>query len=309
MTFSTSSQLPSDPEVIGIGAATLDELWRVPAFRAHESVTQALERVTMGGGPVATALCCLARLGHSCALLDSCGDDLTGHEIIQSLELHGVETGLIQKVPKATSATALVIVRETDGARQIHYLPSTATEPVLDHRFLSALSRARLLHINGRHENSARLAVHEASHWGVTISFDGGAGRYRDSIRDLVEASHLRIVSSEFARQMTGLQKPVLMAEALLTSVAQLVVVTDGTSGCFVACPGMPVFHQPAYSVPRVVDTTGCGDVFHGVFLHSWLLGLSPKQCADSAALWAAKNAEGLGGRFICPSMNLQVKA
>lgn len=36
------------PEVIGVGAATMDELWRVPSFQADESVTEASDRVVMG---------------------------------------------------------------------------------------------------------------------------------------------------------------------------------------------------------------------------------------------------------------------
>lgn len=296
------------PEVIGVGAATMDELWRVPSFQADESVTEASDRVVMGGGPVATALCCLAQFGHDCALLDSCGNDSTGMEIIQSLQAHGVHTAWLQRWPKGVSARAVVLVREMDGARQIHYLPSTAPEPEIRDDFMIALSKARLLHLNGRHENVARLAVREAQRAGVTISWDGGAGRYRDSIRDLVEASHLRIVSVDFARKMTGLHDPFQMAKALLLPPACLVVVTAGTSGCYIAQPGEPVFHQAAYPAGRVVDTTGCGDVFHGVFLHGWLRGLSAADCADLAARWAARNAEGLGGRFICSSMKPDVQ-
>jgi sulfofructose kinase len=303
MSLSQDTSANQTPEVIGIGAATLDELWRVSSFQAEESVTEALDRVVMGGGPVATALCCLSRFGHACALLDSCGDDSIGFEIIQSLQAHGVHTAWLQKRPNAMSARAVVLVRETDGARQIHYLPSTAREPEIHNEFIIALSKARLLHLNGRHENAARLAIREAQRAGVTISWDGGAGRYRDSIRDLVEASHLRIVSVDFARKMTGLQDPYQMAEALLLPPARLVVVTAGTSGCYIAIPGEPIFHQPAYPAAHVVDTTGCGDVFHGAFLHGWLCGLSVSECADLAARWAARNAEGLGGRFICHSL------
>lgn len=157
------------------------------------------------------------------------------------------------------SARAVVLVREMDGARQIHYLPSTAPEPEIRDDFMIALSKARLLHLNGRHENVARLAVREAQRAGVTISWDGGAGRYRDSIRDLVEASHLRIVSVDFARKMTGLHDPFQMAKALLLPPACLVVVTAGTSGCYIAQPGEPVFiKQPippagSWTPPAVV--------------------------------------------------------
>ena len=43
-------------QVVGVGAATLDDLWLVDDFRSEEGVHQALGHSRMGGGPVATSL-------------------------------------------------------------------------------------------------------------------------------------------------------------------------------------------------------------------------------------------------------------
>lgn len=298
--------LPTDTcpvEVVGIGAATWDDLWLVPDFSAGESVTQASARAEMGGGPVATALCVLGRLGHCCTLLDVCGDDAAGRLIRDSLRHDGVDTRWLQTQAGAASPRAVVLVRQADGARQIHFMPSTAGEPAVTDGFLAMLKKARLLHLNGRHEHAARQAVALAHEAGVTVSFDGGAGRFRKSIRDLVEASHLRIVSISFARSMTRLERVADMADALLTPPARLVVITDGLRGSHVAEPGRPLHHQPALPAPQVVDTTGCGDVYHGAFLHGWLAGWSAPECAVLAADLAARNATGLGGRFVCQQL------
>ena len=74
---------PLQYDVIGIGAATLDTLHLVPDFPATEGVTQIIASTTDGGGPVATALCFLAKHGLSCALLDTFGDD---DRLIRTLE-------------------------------------------------------------------------------------------------------------------------------------------------------------------------------------------------------------------------------
>jgi sugar/nucleoside kinase (ribokinase family) len=64
---------------------------------------------------------------------------------------------------------------------------------------------------------------------------------------------------------------------------------------------------------PRVQarDTTGCGDVFHGAFLHGWLSQWPLERCACYASRLAAKNAEGLGGRHVLskerPTLNLEL--
>jgi sugar/nucleoside kinase (ribokinase family) len=290
-------------EVIGIGAATLDDLWLVPAFSPQETVCQAVAHVTMGGGPVASALCVLSRLGHPSALLDVCGDDAAGTAIRASLQEHGVDTGWMQTVPGALSSRAVVLVRQADGARQIHYLPSTAGQPTVCPAFLQAVRRARLLHVNGRHETAAYAAAKVASEAGVPLSFDGGAGRFRESIRSLVEASHLRIVSLDFAHRMTGQEAPLAALNALLSPPARLAVVTDGLRGSYIAEPGSAPIHQPALPASPIVDTTGCGDVYHGAFLHGWLVGWSARECAAFAAQLAARNAEGLGGRHVCAGL------
>lgn len=284
--------------VVGIGAATLDDLWLVDDFMSEEGVSLALDRTSMGGGPVATLLCVLSRLGHSTALIDRCGDDAAGHEILAGLEAAGVHLAGVQCLPGKTSARAVVLVRRRDGARQIVYQPSTADEPTLDATLTEMIRGARLLHLNGRHESTARASVEIAQQADRLISYDGGAGRYRDSIRDLVEASHLRLLSKDFALRFTGLTEVSDMMSDLLTGVAKVVVITDGLRGSYIQCKGAEMFHQPAYPALKTVDTTGCGDVFHGAFLHGYLSQWEIRRCSDFASRVACMNAAGLGGRY-----------
>ncbi|MEN3940995.1 PfkB family carbohydrate kinase [Prosthecobacter sp. SYSU 5D2] len=298
MTF-PSAVLLSGADVVGIGAATLDDLWAVADFSDLEIVAPALAYVQMGGGPVATALCVMAALGNSAVLMDNVGDDLEGNSILQGLGMAGVSTQGMRLVPGARSARAVILVRGGDGARQIHYLPSTAGELHLDEEQVSLIRNARLLHLNGRHEQAARKAVKAAREAGVAVSFDGGAGRYREEIRDLVIASEIRILSLEFARCFCGTVNLEGMMQQLLAPPAKLVVLTDGVRGCHVRSSDGEAFHQPAFAASPLVDTTGCGDVFHGAFLHGWLQQWSLEKCAGFASRMAARNAEGLGGRHV----------
>lgn len=291
-------------EVIGIGAATWDHFWIVEEFAAEERVCAASNHVATGGGPVATALCALARHGHATALIDVGGDDAPGLALRAELEQHGVDTAALQVLPGRRSATAGILVRRRDGARQIAYHPSDAGEPVWDETQARLVRGARLLHLNGRHETTARAAVAEAAAHGVTIAFDGGAGRWRDSLRDLVAASHLRLVARDFAHQFAGSDNLETMLSTLLTPPARIVVITDGVRGSHLALPDGTRHHQPAFPAEPVIDTTGCGDLFHGAFLHGWLSGWPAVACAAYAARLAARNAEGLGGRFALGEMD-----
>lgn len=253
-------------KVIGIGAETRDEFFVVPEFSVVECVTEASAHAEDLGGPVATALAVLRTQGHDCVLVD--GDP----------------------------ARAVILVRQRDGARQIVFMPAHSPEPIFQPEMLKG---ARLLHINGRHETACREAVRAAQGQGVEISFDGGAGRYRESIRDLFEASHVRIVSRDFAEKASGMTDLAEMAAALLKAPARLLVITEGVRGSHVWTVDGAAFHQPAFVAESSIDTTGCGDVYHGVFLHGWMSKWPLERCAEQASRVAAKNAQGLGGRHV----------
>jgi sulfofructose kinase len=257
-------------KVIGIGAETRDEFFIVPEFSADERVAQAAR--PCGGSWRAG--------GHG-----------AGRFAGSWARMHALVDG--------EPARAVILVRQCDGARQIVFMPSSSPEPVFDAKCLEG---ACLLHINGRHENACRAAIRAAQAQNVEISFDGGAGRFRESIRDLFEASHLRIVSRDFAEKASGRSERAEMAAILLKSPARLLVITEGTAGSHVWTPEGVHFHQPAFKAEPLVDTTGCGDVFHGAFLHGWLSLWPLERCAEHAARLAAKNAEGLGGRHVLKS-------
>ena len=53
---------------------------------------------------------------------------------------------------------------------------------------------------------------------------------------------------------------------------------------------------QIALDPERAVDTTGCGDTFHGAFLHAYVSGMSLSEAARLAAKVASKNAQAMGG-------------
>ena len=59
--------------------------------------------------------------------------------------------------------------------------------------------------------------------------------------------------------------------------------------------------HQPSFEVP-VVDTTGCGDVFHGAYAVALARGLDAAERVRFAAAAGAICATGRGGRGRLPT-------
>ena len=76
---------------------------------------------------------------------------------------------------------------------------------------------------------------------------------------------------------------------------------TLGAKG-YVALSEGRVIERPAYPV-EPMDTTGCGDVFHGGFIFGLLKGWNVDRCLDFAAWAAAMVSLQLGGRAGIPSL------
>jgi sulfofructose kinase len=291
-------------DVVGLGVSTLDFLQVVEDFPADERVQQARDSLIQGGGPVATAMVTLARLGSSTALLDKLGDDWRGRLIMEELHREQVCTDCIRISPGATSSMASILVRRRDGARAITYSPGDADDLFPDELPEQVITKAGILHMNGRHFDASLWAARIARAHGVKVSFDGGAHRFREGVAVLIRLSNICIAAREFAFSFCGADDDVTAGRCLLEAGPEIAVITAGVEGSFIFAKGMDVFYQPSYSVEQTVDTTGAGDAYHGAFLHGMAKGLELKGCAALASAVAAMNTRKLGGRSALPSLS-----
>ena len=159
-----------------------------------------------------------------------------------------------------------------------------------------------MLHLNGRHWGACVEAVNIAREAGVKVSFDGGAGRYRPELRQLLSLTDICIVARDFAEKYSDETEIEKAAGMLLNSGPELVVITAGIQGSWIYARGGRSFHQPAYLLPKVVDTTGCGDSYHGAFLFGLLREMDLERTAAFASAVAALNSQQLGGRSGLPT-------
>jgi sugar/nucleoside kinase (ribokinase family) len=120
-------------------------------------------------------------------------------------------------------------------------------------------------------------------------------GPFYDELLDLCD--HL-IVPWALAARLTGADDPRELVERLWTPRRATVAVTRGEAGCWFrgADSGRKVRHQRAFEVP-VVDTTGCGDVFHGVYAAAVAQGMETHSAIARASAAAALKATRRGGQ------------
>lgn len=289
-------------DIMGLGVSTVDMLMLVDHLPAEEEILRADGLSVQGGGPVASAIVAAARLGARTAMIDAVGDDWRGLLIREEYAREGVATEFLVARPGHTSATAVVLVRRRSGKRTIVWSPGTAPELTIDELPWSAIGQASYLHVNGRHGDACLQACQYARQHGVLVSFDGGAGRYREETRRIVPMSDVCIVAREFATRHTGEEDPERAGAALLDAGPTIVAVTDGVRGSWVLSRDGTHFHQRAFPV-EVVDTTGCGDCYHGAFICGLSRGLDLRSTAALASAAAALNAGRLGGRQGLPTL------
>jgi sulfofructose kinase len=282
-------------DVLGIGMATMDILTPVAHLPQSDEVAAVTSIRLSGGGPVATALAALARMGARSEYLGTLAGDAWGEMIRRDLDQCGVGTGHCRLVEEAQSIVSVILIEQQSGNRAILYhsdgfpeLPPEAVDPAL-------VAGARIVHLDGFHLQAALHAARIAHREGVLVSMDGGAGEAWQGTGPLLELVDILIVARQFAVLFTGVEDELAAARALSRHGARQVVVTDGIRGSWF-WDGQTALHQAAFRV-KPVDTTGAGDVYHGAYLYAFLQGWGPEECLRYASAAAAIKCAHLGGR------------
>lgn len=291
-------------DAVGLGVSTLDLMMVVDELPGQELVQRAHGSLLQGGGPVATAMVALARLGCRSAMLDKVGDDWRGKLIVEEFQREKVATAHLVVAEGRSSSIASVLVRKSDGARAITYAPGDAEELSAAELPEQVVAASRIIHLNGRHLGASLAAARIARRHGVMVSFDGGAHRYNEQLRELISLTDICIVARQFACAFSGRDELPLSASQLLSAGPRIVVITAGTEGSWAFDQSGHSLHQEAFRSVESVDTTGAGDAYHGAFLCALLKSYTLADCAEFASAVAALNTRKLGGRSALPSFS-----
>lgn len=304
--FKTEDFMPGKKEydVVGLGVSTIDFLNIVEDFPSEEGVQRAYESKLEGGGPIATAVIAIARLGGKTAMIDSIGKDQVGKLIIIEYLKEGVNAELIKINSGCTSSIASVIVRKADGARSIIYSPGSSPDAEIGDAEAQLIASSQFLHLNGRHPAASLQACLCAKEAGTLVSFDGGAHRYNDETRNIIKYVDICIAAKDFAQQFSGELNIKKSAEALLESGPSTVVISNGINGSYLFTKEIKEYWQAAFELPAIVDTTGCGDCFHGAFLFGLSKSHTVFETIKLASACAALNTRRLGGRSALPYLS-----
>jgi sugar/nucleoside kinase (ribokinase family) len=301
---------PRRIDVLGFGAVAVDDLLYVDEYPPPEGKVRVRHRERQCGGLTGTALVAAARLGARCAYAGVLGDDELSRLVIRTLECEGVDLSFRVRRPDARPAHSTIIVDQSRKTRTVFASLDGAigADPALPEPEVIRSASVLLVDHHGLEGTLRAVRIARESGVQAVADFERDPGPPFAHLFD--EVDHL-IVSERFARQWTGDREvpAAALAEQLWTPHGKAVVVTCGASGCWYvseATGRRPRFF-PAFSV-EVVDTTGCGDVFHGAYAAALAAGDDLPGCVALASAAAALKATRRGGQAGIPSRR-QVEA
>lgn len=282
--------------ILGMGCSAVDDLLFVRAYPPADAKAQIVRRQRHCGGLTATALVAASRLGVPSAYAGTLGSDELSRFVAQRLAQEGVDTRHVVWRDDARPIYAMVVVDEVRHTRNIFFeVPQVVgADP---HEPPAEVIRAAQVLLVDHHgmEGVIRAAkIAQAAGIPVVADIEDHSSPLFEEVMERV--SHL-VVSEEFAIHHLGLPDPIAAVGQLAASRREAVVVTCGSHGCWYAGAEDPTpRHQPAFSV-NVVDTTGCGDVFHGAYAAALAEGMPLAQRVRFAAAAAALKAQHPGGQ------------
>ena len=281
-------------DYIGIGFCSNDHLAVLPFIPMDTKVRMLSHRI-MGGGPAANSTAGAASLGLSAAFVGTVGDDADGDMILRDFRAQGVDTSMVKVRPGATSAIAYLWIEEKTGNRSCAWTREGLDELTADEINPEAIASAKVLHVDGHNAAGAIAAAKVAREAGVLVNYD--AGTHRDGMEELLGLADLMICSEEFILKLTGLKD----AEEAVRQVwakyhPKVCGATMGVRGSM-AFNGTEFVRCPAFKVEKVVDTTGCGDLFHTGFAIRYLETQDLMECQRFGAAVSAIKCRGLSGR------------
>ena len=285
-------------DILGFGAVAVDDLFYLDAFPEPGSKVQVREERREGGGLVGTALVAAARLGAAAAYAGVMGDDELSTYSLAELARAGVDCSLVQRRPDARPFHAVILVDRATGGRTILSSRAGVVSPPPALASADLIAACHVLLVDHTVASFALAAIPLARRLGVPVVAD--LERVTPEVLALLPLVDHLVVGERFAAQVTGEAAPAEMVRGLLIPGRAAVVVTAGERGCWYADPGGEVRHQPALRV-EVVDTTGCGDVFHGAYATMLARGEAVARAVAVATVAAGLKATQPGGRSGIP--------
>jgi sulfofructose kinase len=281
------------------GLNIVDVLVRLPQNVQRGEKHEVQDLLVQGGAPAGNAASLLASLGWRTGFIARIGSDAMSCIARSELTRHGVLEDFFIRDERSTPGVSVVEVEPSSGERTVLYSLKGYCSLKSDDIPVSEVKRAKLVLVDGYETEAALVMLESIQRTSCHSVLDIEAGE-SETLRRLIELGTDIILPLAAAKKLSGkLQIPEALRE-LSTWTAGQVIATDGVNGSW-AYMLDGILHQPAFKV-EALDTTGCGDAYHGAYASALLDGLPLHLRMEFASWIAAQVALSLGGRSNLPT-------
>lgn len=294
--------------VVVVGAINTDLVISAPHLPAPGETVVGGGLQTFGGGKGANASVAAARIGASVYLIGAVGADDPGTRALAELASDEVDVSWVAVLDEEPTGAALIVVG-ADGENQIALGPGANGAVSVEHvraALAALLPTAAVVLVSTEIPIAAVAAAIEATtQAGVQCVLNPAP-----VIPGLLDLLPLRPILTpneielrDLARGLTttsipGNEDEILgYLQALGERTQRPVIVTLGGDGCAVRLPDGGLTRIPARTNHDVVDTTGAGDTFNGVFAARLAAGDVIVTAVSTAVIAASLSVSSVGAR------------
>lgn len=283
--------------ILGIGIATLDIINTVDEYPPEDSEVRVLEQQLRRGGNATNTLVTLSKLGHRCSWGGIVADEPDSRYILEDLEQHKIDLRYCRHIKNGKVPTSYIILNRRNGSRTIVHYRDLPEFDFKDFERID-LSTFQWLHFEGRNPTETRKMLEKCvlEHPALPRSLE--VEKVRPNIESLFPLAKVLLFSKEYARHQ-GFEDGIRFLRSLGKGLPDTILVCAwGEQGAFAMDRDGTLLSSPAYPPPRIVDTTGAGDVFNAGIIDALLRGKTLASALHAACRLAGEKCaiQGLEG-------------
>jgi ribokinase len=284
------------------GSVNLDIAFHTEALpQAGQTVLGGDCRVSPGGKGANQAHAA-QRDGMQTTFVGAVGTDAMTAQALELLERSGVDLSLVQRLPGRTGCAGIVV--DARGENQIVVAPGVNRELRADHVPEATLARAGALLLQMETDPAQAAALAQrARRLGCPVILNNAPAHALDP--EFLQSLDVLVVNEgELALTARGAGVAATDATGLVQALARrfalTAVLTLGSRGVAACAPASMPLYLPASRVD-VLDTTGAGDTFCGVFTAGLVRKLPLKDALARAVVAAGLSCTRHGAQIAQP--------
>lgn len=293
-------------KIIGFGALNVDNIFKVKNLLLEENPAYPID--VQAGGSAANTIIGMAKLGVSCGFVGIVANDAYGKLLLSEFKTRKVDTTkIVIRTPKDLSDHSGLVEAYVDkkGRRSLFVKPGVNSTLKFKEVNLAYIKKASFIHLSSFVDDEQFMIqkkLIDKIDDKLKLSFSPGSlycERGLKEISPFIKKSYIVFLDKREIYQLMKVNYK-KAASSLLKMGPQIVAVTLGKEGCYIATKKQQ-FKAPSHKV-KVLDTTGAGDAFASGFLYGLLQDLPLKECAKIGNIVAGFSISRIGARSGLPS-------